>query len=820
MGASNVIESGAGPAFAKRSTRTGNGGIAQRLACLPLILASLAFIVFGLMHYPLNPFWLGSALLVYAAIIWRHPASWLFFIPAILPMANFSAWSGWLFFEELDLFVLATIAVGYWRLMPPRPVYGFSPVAAILLLLLAISYGVSAYIGVTPLQKLDANAFSNYLSHYNSLRILKPFVWALLLLPLLRRSPGELFIPGLLTGLATVSLAGIWERLSFTGLMDFSSDYRITAPFPEMHTGGAALDAFLSLALPFAVFQLFRSRGWRSGVAILLLAAASYVTFVTFSRGLYLGYGVSVAVLGFFMVLDAGKSQGRTNGSQRAGLSLPMAAVAVVAAVLLVQSFATGGYRGLFAAACLMAASFFLGGVRSQSHGKAATVATSVMLVLVCVALVAAFGKGSYLAFSLSMAVFSFGFVLHELGLARKTGMMLVSAGFLAMGPCDIAVNWHWGGEPAAIYGVLVWSFVLVLAFGNGSIKRPLWSWNKTSAMALMLVLMLSGMAIPVLWNPYMSNRVEEAQSDMHGRMTHWRGVIDMADAGWKARLFGMGLGRFPETYFWRNRMQEFPGRYSIETGMEGPYLRLEGPKYAIGFGEYLRYGQRIDIEPYRTYTLEFDARNTFANTRLQAEICEKYLLYEKPWTCPQSVQTLTPDGKWHHYKAELKSGGIGSDPWYKRPTVQFSLADQQASDFLDVKNVRLADGSGRNLIHNGDFLHGTDRWYFSSDRFHLPWHAKNLELNLFFDQGLFGLASFGLLLLYALIKQAESALRGDLLAATRIASLAGFLMVGLFDSILDFPRLSLLFYLMLFIALQRPAREAAKALVSRQKMA
>lgn len=819
MGASNVIESGTSPAFAKRSTRT-ESGIAQRLVYLPLMLASLGLIVFGLMHYPLNPFWLGFALLVYAAVIWRHPALWLFFIPAILPLANLSPWSGWLFFEELDLFVLATIAVGYWRLMPQKPVYGFSPVAAILLLLLAISYGVSAYIGVTPLQKLDANAFSNYLSHYNSLRILKPFVWALLLLPLLRRSPGGLFIPGLLTGLAAVSLAGIWERLAFTGLMDFASDYRITAPFPEMHTGGAALDAFLSLALPFAVFQLFQSRGWRSGIAILLLAAASYTTLVTFSRGLYLGYGVSVAALGFFMVVGRERS-----GSQ--GIRLPMAVVVAVAAILLVKTFATGGYRGLVAAACLMAAAFFIGGVGSSSHGKAATAAATVLLGLACAVLIAAFGKGPYLAFGLSAAVFSLGFLLHEFGPGdlKRTGMMLAFAGFLAMGPCDFAVNWHWGGGSAAIYGALAWAFAFVLAFGNRKIKEPLWSWDRTSAMVLMLGLMLSGMAIPVLWNPYMSNRVEEAKTDMHGRMTHWRGVIDMTDAGWKARLFGMGLGRFPETYFWRNRMQEFPGRYSIETGMEGPYLRMEGPKYAIGFGEYLRYGQRIDIEPYRTYTLEFDARNTFANTYLQAEICEKYLLYEKPWTCPQSQQALTPDGKWHHYKAELKSGNMGSEPWYKRPTVQFSLADQQASDFLDVKNVRLADGSGRNLIHNGDFLHGTDRWYFSSDRFHLPWHAKNLELNLFFDQGLFGLVSFGLLFIYALVRQAAGALRGDLLAAARFASLAGFLMVGLFDSILDFPRLSLLFYLMLFIALLGPARgagprRAAKGLVSRQKMA
>ncbi len=799
MGASNVIESGASLIFAKRPALTENPGIARHLALLPLVLASLGLIAFALVHYPLNPFWLGAALLAYAAVLWRYPASWLFFIPAILPMADFSAWSGWLFFEELDLFVLATVAVCYWRLMPQKPVYGFSPVAAILLLLLAVSYGISAYIGVTPLQKLDANAFSNYFSHYNSLRILKPFVWALLLLPLLRRSDEKLFVPGLLVGLATVALAGIWERLAFTGLMDFSSDYRITAPFPEMHLGGAALDAFLSLSLPFAVFNLFRGR--QPAVALLLLAAATYVTFVTFSRGLYLGYAVSVAALAFFMF------RGDARGGKAMKMSLPLAMVSGVAAILLLKTFETGGYRGLFAAACLMAATYFIGGVERKGGGTLA----AVLLGLACAVLIAAFSKGSYLAFGLSAAVFALGFLFREFGAGdmKRTGMMLAYTGFLAMGPCDLAVNWHWGGETAAIYGALVWAFSTVLALGSSRMKKPLWSWNRNGAMVVALGLMLSGMAIPVLWNPYMNNRVEDANADLNWRMAHWRGVIDMIDSGWKARLFGMGLGRFPETYFWRNSNQEFAGRYSIQSDGGGPYLRLEGPKYAIGFGEYLRYGQRIDIEPYRTYTLEFDARNTFAKTQLQAEICEKYLLYEKPWTCPQSVQTLTPDGHWHHYKAELKSGGIGSEPWYKRPTVQFSLADQQAGDYLDVKKVGLTDESGRDLLHNGDFLRGTDRWYFSSDHFHLAWHAKNLGLNLLFDQGLFGLISFGLLFLYALARQARTALRGDLLSAARFASLLGFLMVGLFDSILDFPRLSLLFYLLLFAALLRPRMAA-----------
>ena len=56
---------------------------------------------------------------------------------------------------------------------------------------------------------------------------------------------------GIAIGLGTASLAALWERLAFTDLLNFSSDYRSTALFWEMHVGGAALDGWLLLTIPF-----------------------------------------------------------------------------------------------------------------------------------------------------------------------------------------------------------------------------------------------------------------------------------------------------------------------------------------------------------------------------------------------------------------------------------------------------------------------------------------------------------------------------------------------------------------------------------------
>ena len=76
------------------------------------------------------------------------------------------------------------------------------------------------------------------------------------------------------------------------------------------------------------------------------------------------------------------------------------------------------------------------------------------------------------------------------------------------------------------------------------------------------------------------------------------------------------------------------------------------------------------------------------------------------------------------------------------------------------------------------------------------------MQLHVLFEQGWFGVALVFLLYIYALYAFARRALRGDLLAAAPLAALAGLLVVGLFDSVLDVPRVTMLMYLLLFLAL------------------
>ena len=120
----------------------------------------------------------------------------------------------------------------------------------------------------------------------------------------------------------------------------------------------------------------------------------------------------------------------------------------------------------------------------------------------------------------------------------------------------------------------------------------------------------------------------------------------------------------------------------------------------------------------------------------------------------------------------------------------------------LEITDLQLSDGRSRALLANGDFAGEMAHWFFSSDRYHLPWHIKNLPLHLLFDQGLLGLLLFGALLLVAMLRLCFGRGREHVLAPALAASLIGFLAVGLFDSLIDAPRMAFMFYAVLLVSL------------------
>jgi len=263
----------------------------------------------SLLGYP-SGWWPVLLLLALAGVLWKWPHSWLVIVPAAMPLLDFSYLSGRLFWSEFDTLLLMSLAIAYARGQKTSTVhsYGRLPLAAF-----AVSVLVSTVIGLLPLAPLDLNAFTHYISPYNALRAAKGFVFALAFWPLIKAQWHEnashasrRLTFGMVLGLASELIYVLWERVTYSGLWNFDTDYRITGSFPGMHIGGATIEAYIVLAAPFVwLWAWQRRQAWAIPVACGLYALAAYSVMVTFSRGGQLAFAVATLLLlvGFMRLL-------------------------------------------------------------------------------------------------------------------------------------------------------------------------------------------------------------------------------------------------------------------------------------------------------------------------------------------------------------------------------------------------------------------------------------------------------------------------------------------------------------------------------------
>lgn len=286
---------------------------ALRLSGAMLACAAAAIGIGIAAHHPLWPAAATAAWLLCAGATLRWPRLWLALLPASLPAMNLSPWTGWLALEEFDLVVTAVLAAGYGAFALARFAPQDSPasrsrrtaVGSWLTWLLALLSLHGLWRGLSGAGAWSFDGFQGYADASNSVRVCKSLLYALLLLPLLRqqlrdsRATALGYISmGMCTGLAIVTLATTWERVAYPGLWNFSQPYRTTALFWEMHVGGAAIDAYLALACPFAAWALWSAptpRRWAAAALLALLA--EYACLTTFSRGVYLAAAASMCVL-------------------------------------------------------------------------------------------------------------------------------------------------------------------------------------------------------------------------------------------------------------------------------------------------------------------------------------------------------------------------------------------------------------------------------------------------------------------------------------------------------------------------------------------
>lgn len=758
---------------------------------------------FLLAAYPYQPVLLATVCVAYAFALWIKPEWWLFLLPILLPTLDWAPWSGSLMVEEFDFLVCVTTAVGYVRMAPSplvRPRLGAG---------LFIAMGLMFVISLARAWPSAASSVvwtADYMDPLNGWRVARGFLWALLLYPLLpatlARKPDALqryFLPGMVVALALVALIALWERLAFPGLLDFTSDYRITAGFSGMHVGGAGLDGFLALTLPMAIAWTFAARGrLRLSLGIALLVLATYAILVTFSRGLYLGLALAALVsLALWVLRSEKKHRGRL---------LAILALLAAATWALLHAYPQGGLRVLGTGLAALSLSTLIACVsRRILHGVWFWLGALVFGIGAVIAIFAA-DKGIYFLGALALALALFGLWPNQ---ETQRSILKLRAGLAALGVTGLwvtvlGVAFHHGGTAALASAVFIPLVALLMLLANRYTRPRLWELTRPTYIGLILSAVILGLTIPIAGNYYMKGRFAQSDKDWETRLRHWQSVLDIMPPGAAVAALGVGAGKLPEYYFWRNPKQDVPGSFQVRSEAGHSFVRLGAPHYAQGYGESLRYGQRIRPNQQGVLMLMLKARGSSAKSQLHIEICDKLLIYAR-YPCLTQVLNLNQIGVWQSFNIPFGSSPLGRGAPLWRP-VQFALYNENAGTYVDVSDVSMIDAAGEELIANGDFSQGEKRWFFTSDHLHLPWHAKNIWLHLYFEQGWLGVVLFAALILTVIVRLIRVS-ASDAYARGLLAGVIGFLAVGLFDSLIDMPRVALLFFLTLAVALQLPVR-------------
>ncbi len=838
--------------------------IPLRPSAVLALFASLACGTFGVMlvhHYPVEPPLMLTLWAVVAALSFLGWQVLPMLLPAIVPLIGFAPWTGWISFEELDLLVLAVAAGGYMALAITEPTRRPVPwryralrwrsAVGVLLAVFTLSMLISIWRGVEHAGGLQFGYYQGYLESMNSLRLGKSLFLVLLLLPLwlraadlrpaavLRLSRGAWVLV-----LIAASMGAVWERFIYTGLLDFSTDYRTTSWFWEMHVGGAALDGCLALSMPMALlWMLCERRPWRFVAALGVMLLGFYACLTTFSRGVYLAVPVGLALCALLWAVQRRHGQPEDGvpapGQLPGDAALPLrASIAVLLGVGVAAwvLFGAGGYRALVGLAAGLGLWVAMPPRRGtwpvNQHRTFLSMALLIALGVAAVGavLIGAIPKLSYVV-ALVVALFTLSLcVVWRQGVSRPGQSFLLATGWLSSLAATwlVAAQWSEGKDLIATGAVLLLAGLAWLALQwpvrpADAVREASW---RVRGMLWTACLLVCGVVASLGGGGYIGHRLSTGQQDLEGRLSHWSLSLGLLK-GMDAWLLGQGTGRFPASFANQGPFEERVGDHrwnppstdAVPGALDSagfpavntPTVTLTSGLHTLGSGELYRLSQRVSAVGGDVAAAV--VLRTRQKTQLRVEICEKHLLY--PLRClDRQVEVEPQGGAWQVVRLPLGKApeDFGGSRWMPRQLTA-AVALNWRGSLVELRSVEMADSQHGSLLRNGDFSQGMARWFFSSDRVHMPFHEKSLPLHVLFAQGVLGLGLWLGLVASALWRCTLGAARRHPLAPAAAGALAAFMIVGLFDSLIDAPRVGFLFYAMLALALglRTPSRRLKK---------
>ena len=243
---------------------------------------------------------------------------------------------------------------------------------------------------------------------------------------------------------------------------------------------------------------------------------------------------------------------------------------------------------------------------------------------------------------------------------------------------------------------------------------------------------------------------------------------------------FGEGIGRFPEAHYWRSREPRRAASYALVREGNERFLRL-GPGAAL----YIE--QVVSHAPGDVWTLTVQLRSSQAQAALGISLCQKSTLTSAGCVHGSATGAGAP-GAWHQAQVQLDTAALQAAARPGGPLLKLAFATPAQGPALDVDRLSLKDSRGVELLANGDFSAGMDRWFFATD-IDPPWHIHSLPVAIWFDQGALGALAWALLVAAAGATGLRLWHRHRAALPAALVAVAAFLVSGSLNTLIDEPR-------------------------------
>lgn len=376
---------------------------------------------------------------------------------------------------------------------------------------------------------------------------------------------------------------------------------------------------------------------------------------------------------------------------------------------------------------------------------------------------------GAYLALALPFAVTLFP--------SARARPLAVLAG--AGGAYSLVVTFARTGYAAGVIGCALTGLLLFVGRRGG---RAQWLVTVVPVATVLLVVALAASS-GVMWR-----RVSDVAADLPTREANWAAGWAARDTGVLADIFGMGLGTYQRAMLLRSKVNR-PTDFGIGSDAGGKFVWIE-PHTPFFLG------QKIGLAASGGLHLTLRYRGEVPGAVLAWSLCDKVLLYSDNCKLGRTEPTAAT-AAWQTLSTSLSTASLGRSALFGllRRLVEFSLFDPALDTSIAIRDVRLTDDAGHDVLSNGDFRHGLNRWLFTDDS-HVSWRMLNQYLMLAFETGFAGLVAYLTMAGLAISGGVRAALRGNPVGAAVAGSLVSFFVSGAFDNVLEAPRVATLFYL------------------------